>query len=90
MVSAANLLTDAHRLHLNDDMIDKLIMLLIRKKLMDRIRNKNVFSITQFENIDSIKRIKVLFVIIFFVLVAYVVICYCSFAISIDLDNATK
>ena len=43
MASAANLLVDAHRLHLNDKMIDELIALCMDKKFMDRIRSNNVF-----------------------------------------------
>ena len=39
MISAANLLVHAHRLHLNDDVIDKLIVLHMDRKLIDRIRS---------------------------------------------------
>ena len=35
MISAANLLVDTHRLHLNDDMIDKIIFLRMNKKFID-------------------------------------------------------
>ena len=55
----ANLLVDSHRLHLNDDMIDKVIALRINKKFMDRIRSKKSVITMQFENIDSNKRAKV-------------------------------
>ena len=43
MISADNLLVDTHRLHLNDDMIDKLVVLCVNKKFMDRVRIKNGF-----------------------------------------------
>ena len=59
IMSAANLLVDAHRLCFGDCMIDKLIALRMNKKFMDRIRNKPVFSTMQFDNMDANKRIKV-------------------------------
>ena len=43
MISAANVLVDAHRIHLNDDMIDKLIVLRMNKKFIDRVRSKCFF-----------------------------------------------
>ena len=59
MISASNLLVDAHQLRFGDDMIDKLIVFRMNKKFMDRMRCKNVFSTMQFENMDANKRIKV-------------------------------
>ena len=58
MISAANLLVDAHRLHLNDGMIDKFIVFHVNKKFMDRIRSKNAISAMHFEKIESNKRSK--------------------------------
>ena len=43
MTSAANLLVDTHWLHLNDDMINKLIILCMNKKFMERVRTKKSF-----------------------------------------------
>ena len=43
MISTDNLLVDTHRLHLNDDMIDKLIVLHMNKRFMERVRSKEVF-----------------------------------------------
>ena len=48
MASAANLLVDTHRLHLNDGMIDYLIVLKMSKKLMKRVRTKTFFSSVAF------------------------------------------
>ena len=59
MVSVSNLLVDTHRLHFNDDMIDKLISLSMKSKFMGRVRSKNVFSTIMFENTESNKRTKV-------------------------------
>ena len=39
MISADNLLVGAHRLYLNDEMIDKLIALRMNKKFMDRVKD---------------------------------------------------
>ena len=58
-MSVDNLLADTHRLHLNNDMIDKLILSRMNNKFMDRIRSKNAISTMQFENIESNKRAKV-------------------------------
>ena len=57
MISAANLLVDTHRLHLNNEMSDKLIALRTKKKFIDRIRSKNAISAMQFEKIESNKRL---------------------------------
>ena len=59
MASAANLFVDIHRLHLNDDMIDKLIALRVDKTFMDRFRSKNVVSSTMFDDVESNKIAKV-------------------------------
>ena len=45
MISADNLLVDTHRLHLNDEMIDKLIVLSVNKKSIEWIRSKNSIHI---------------------------------------------
>ena len=50
MISTANLIVDTHRLRLNDDMIDKLIVLRMNKRFMERVRSKNVFSSAMFGN----------------------------------------
>ena len=55
----ANLLVNAHRLHLNYGMIDKLIVLRMNKKFMDRICVKKAISVMYFENVESNKRAKV-------------------------------
>ena len=48
MTSASNVLVDAHRLHLNDDMIDEMIILRMNKKFMERIRTQKYFSSVAF------------------------------------------
>ena len=40
IISTANPLVDIHRLHLNDDMIDKIIVLRMSKRFMERVRIK--------------------------------------------------
>ena len=90
MISAANLLVDAHRLHLNDDMIDKLIILRMDKRFMERVRSKKVFSSIIIGNIESDQSAKVKFVIIVFVFVTFIVTCYCYFMFASELDNTTK
>ena len=60
MISSTTLLVDtAHRLKFNDDMIDKLIVLRMNNKFMDRIRSKTTFFTMTFETMDANKRIKV-------------------------------
>ena len=59
MISSANLLVDTHRLKFGDDMIDKLIVLRMNNKFMDRMRSKTTFSTMTFETMDANKRIKV-------------------------------
>ena len=53
MISTANLLVDTHHLHLNDGMIDKLIVLRMNKRFMERVRSKKVFSSVMFDKILS-------------------------------------
>ena len=57
MISADDLLVDTHRLYLNDEMIDKLIVLRMNKKFIDIIRSKDAISAIQFEKIESNKRV---------------------------------
>ena len=59
MISCANLLVDAHRLKFGDDVIDKLIVLRMNKKFMDRMRSKTTFATMTFETMDANERIKV-------------------------------
>ena len=66
IVSVANLLVDDHRLHSNDEMINKLIALRMDKKFMNRIHSKNSISTMQFDNIESNERPKVQFVVVVF------------------------
>ena len=53
MISADNLLVDTYRIHLNDDIIDKLIVLRMNKRLMERVRSKREFSSVMFGNVLS-------------------------------------
>ena len=53
MMSAANLLVDTRRLHLNNEMADKMITLHMSKRLMERVRTKNDFSSAMFGSILS-------------------------------------
>ena len=76
MASCDNLLADGHRLKFGDEMIDNLIVLRMNKKFMDRIRSKNAISTMQFDNIEYSKRGTVQFVIIAFVSVTSIVVCY--------------
>ena len=59
MVSAANLLFDIHILHLNDDIIDKRVVLRMNKRFMERVRSKKFFSSVMFGNIESDQSAKV-------------------------------
>ena len=59
MIIAGNVLVDIHRLHLNHDMIDKLIVLRMNKRFIERIRSKKVFSSTIFGKIYSDQSAKV-------------------------------
>ena len=59
MVSADNLMVDTNRLRFGNDMIDKLIVLRMNKKFMDRMRSKTTFATMTFETMDANKRIKV-------------------------------
>ena len=58
MMSASDLLVDAHRLDLDYYMVDKLIALHMNKRFMDRVRIK-FFSSIMFENVESINRVTV-------------------------------
>ena len=55
-ISVASLLVDAHRLRLNDEMIDEIIASHMSKKFIDRIRSKNAISVTQFEKSSLTRR----------------------------------
>ena len=79
MTSIANLLVDTHRFCLNNEIIDKMILLYVSKIFMERVRIKNAFSSAIFGNVLSDESENVYFVIIDFVLVTIDVICYCSF-----------
>ena len=59
MISIANLLVETHWLHLNDKMIDKLIVLRMSKRFMERVGSKNVFSLVMFGNVLSHESAKV-------------------------------
>ena len=59
MISNANLLVDPHRLKFGEDMIDKLAVLHINKKFVDRLRNDKAHATMNFENVDSTARNKV-------------------------------
>ena len=59
MTSSANLLVDTHCLKFGDGMIDKLIVLRMNKKFIDKIRSKSTFSTITFETMDANKRSKV-------------------------------
>ena len=43
VTSAANLLVETHWLHLNDEMIDNIIVLRMSKRFMERVRAKKDF-----------------------------------------------
>ena len=53
IISADDLLVCAHRLHLQYDMIDKLIVLWISRKLVERVRKKYLSSIAFSESNES-------------------------------------
>ena len=55
MTSAANLLVDTHRLHLNDEITDKVIVLRVNKIFMKIVRTKKAFSSVMYSNILSDK-----------------------------------
>ena len=59
MTSCANLLVDAHRLKFGDDMIDKLVLLRMNKKFMDRMRCKTTFATMAFDTMGTNERRKV-------------------------------
>ena len=59
MINADNLLVDTNRLHLNDDIIDKLIVLRMNTRFMERVKSKKVFSSIMFGNILSDESAKV-------------------------------
>ena len=65
MIITANLIVDTHRLCLNNDMINTLIVLRMNKKFMDRVRSKNILSSMMFDNIESNKIAKVYFLSLF-------------------------
>ena len=72
MISNANLLVDPHRLKFGDDMIDKLVLLRMNKKSMDRMRCRTTFANMAFDTMDARKRRKVQIVIFDFLLLFYV------------------
>ena len=53
MIIVANLLVDAHRIHLNDEMIDKMIILRMNKRFIERVRTKKECSYIIFSNMLS-------------------------------------
>ena len=59
MTSTDNILVDTHRLKFGDDTIDKLIVLRMNKKFMDRMHSKTPCSTMTFETMDANKRSKV-------------------------------
>ena len=44
MISAANLLVTTHRLHLDHDHIDKMVVLRMNKRFMEGVRRKEAFT----------------------------------------------
>ena len=56
MISNANLLVDPHRLKFGDEMIDKLVVLRMNKKFMDRLRITKAHATMNFDNADSTSR----------------------------------
>ena len=59
MTSGANLLLDSCHLKFSDEMIDKLIVLRMSKKFIDRIRYKSTFATMAHDTMDANKRMKV-------------------------------
>ena len=59
MMSCANLLADARRLKFGDDIVDKLIVLRMNKKSMDRMRSETTFATMEFDDMCANERIKV-------------------------------
>ena len=53
IIITANILVGIYWLHLNDDMIDKLIALRMNKRFVEKVRSKKVFSSVIFGNIES-------------------------------------
>jgi len=72
MTSCANILVDTRRLKFGDDMIDKLVLLRMNKKSMDRMRCRTTFANMAFDTMDARKRRKVQIVIFDFLLLFYV------------------
>ena len=59
MKSCANLLVDICRLKFGDNMIDKLVVLRMSKKSMDRMRCRTTFANMAFDTMNARKRRKV-------------------------------
>ena len=53
MTSAADVLVDTHVLHFNDEMINKMIVSRMIKRLVERVKTKNDFSSVIFGNVLS-------------------------------------
>ena len=51
MISAANLLVTTHRLHLDHDHIDKMVVLRMNKRFMERVRRKEAFTSIAFKDV---------------------------------------
>ena len=51
MISAANLLVTTHRLHLDHDHIDKMVVLRMNKRFMERVRRKEAFTSITFKDV---------------------------------------
>ena len=59
MKSTANLLVETHRLHLNDDMINKLIVSRMNKRFIELVRSNKVFPSAMFGNNLSDESVKI-------------------------------
>ena len=51
MISAANLLVTTHSLHLDHDHIDKVVVLRMNKRFMERVRRKEAFTSITFKDV---------------------------------------
>ena len=51
MISAANLLVTTHRLHLDHDHIDKMVVLRMDKRFMERVPRKEAFTSITFKDV---------------------------------------
>ena len=51
MISAANLLVTTHRLHLDHDTVDKMVVLRMNERFMDGMRRKEAFTSIRFKDV---------------------------------------